>query len=384
MRLSSYASSFFSTNRHRENSSANIISIVPFNASPLKDSNSIGSSATLTHSNSTAMMKWIILILFVLQDTLLIIALRYDTEYIEFLASLNPSSSAVESDEIEAISSTIVLFTEHTKLVMSVLLFFIFDCKGKFTRLAELLVRGIVSEDSINDILKLCLPAMLYTIQNNLQYVIESAPLFLSFYQLKVVTTAMFYSSLLGRRISNREWFTIIFLAIGVGVAQSSQNDFKAHHASNIIGLLSVIFACLSSGLAGVYFEKIMKASKSSIWVLNIQLSILSSILGTIACLSRDTQTIIEHGWLVGYNSFVIFVIILQAMTGLVIALVVKTSDNIHKGFASALAIILSGFIESYLFPNSFSINLFFMLGSLFVVLSSFMFVVISSNSSIN
>ena len=38
------------------------------------------------------------------------------------------------------------------------------------------------------------------------------------------------------------------------------------------IGLLAVVVACLTSGFSGVYFEKILKGSKTSLWIRNIQL----------------------------------------------------------------------------------------------------------------
>lgn len=38
------------------------------------------------------------------------------------------------------------------------------------------------------------------------------------------------------------------------------------------MGVVSVLIACFSSGFAGVYFEKILKESKQSVWVRNIQL----------------------------------------------------------------------------------------------------------------
>lgn len=41
---------------------------------------------------------------------------------------------------------------------------------------------------------------------------------------------------------------------------------------SQFVGLMSVLMACVSSGFAGVYFEKILKETKQSVWVRNIQL----------------------------------------------------------------------------------------------------------------
>lgn len=41
---------------------------------------------------------------------------------------------------------------------------------------------------------------------------------------------------------------------------------------SQFVGVAAVLVACCSSGFAGVYFEKILKESKQSVWIRNIQL----------------------------------------------------------------------------------------------------------------
>lgn len=48
---------------------------------------------------------------------------------------------------------------------------------------------------------------------------------------------------------------------------------------SQFVGVAAVLVACCSSGFAGVYFEKILKESKQSVWIRNIQLGQYASIL---------------------------------------------------------------------------------------------------------
>ncbi len=212
-------------------------------------------------------LKWLSLIYFVLQNVFLALGLRVCHEF---------------SDPFHPyISSTAVLCTESTKLFLSLFICFFHDAQADPWKFFEMAQKAFLDEGA--DLLKLLVPALLYCIQNNLQYIIDSAPLFLVMYQMKIITTAVFYSTLLSRRISNKEWLSIIILAIGVSMVQSSQKEFLPHHASNTIGLVSVIFACMTSGLAGVFFEKTIKQSKTSIWMINVQMSLLSCVLSMVS-----------------------------------------------------------------------------------------------------
>lgn len=330
----------------------------------MDDKNDKSGKSSLSSSNQTQQqLKWMSLIYFVLQNVFLAIGIRVCHEF---------------SDPFHPyISSTAVLCTETTKLFLSIVICFVHDAEADIWKFRDITMKAFLDEGA--DLLKLLVPALLYCIQNNLQYVIESAPLFLVMYQLKVITTAIFYSSLLQRRINNKEWLTIIILAIGVGMVQSSQKEFLPHHASNVIGMFSVAFACVTSGMAGVFFEKTIKQSKSTIWMINVQMSLLSCVLSMIITMVSSTDIIIDLGFFSGFNPYVISVVFLQAITGLVIAMVVKYSDNIHKGFATSISIVLSGFLESLLFKNSFDINLSFAIGSVLVGASSVLFIHITN-----
>lgn len=205
--------------------------------------------------------KWLTLIIFVVQNTF-------------FLIVFHACSIHASHKSIEYLPSTVVVFTELWKLIFSVLISFIIDGKCSSKIFLDQLIRAFV-DDGI-DFLKLCLPGLLYAIQNNLQYVIETSPLFMIMYQSKIVTTAAFFTMMLGKKMHRNEWIAIIGLALGVSMVESSQHEVATHHISNAVGMMSVLIACVTSGFAGVYFEKVLKSSKSSIWIINIQLSMMS------------------------------------------------------------------------------------------------------------
>lgn len=123
------------------------------------------------------------------------------------------------------------------------------------------------------------LPAFLYTIQNNLVYLAISnldAAVFQVTVQIKILTTALFTVIMLNRSLKFTQWIALFVLFVGVSIIQiqnvkSSGSDVDAQKNA-LFGLVCVILACVLSGLAGVYFEKILKNSKTSIWVRNIQL----------------------------------------------------------------------------------------------------------------
>lgn len=57
------------------------------------------------------------------------------------------------------------------------------------------------------------------------------------------------------------------------------QDDVSVHVEEGMnasLGLFAVFAACMLSGLAGVYFEKVLKGSNATLWVRNVQLSFFS------------------------------------------------------------------------------------------------------------
>merc|ERR1739836_270124 len=134
---------------------------------------------------------------------------------------------------------------------------------------------------------------------------------------------------------------------------------------SKLIGFTAALTACILSGFAGVYFEKILKGSDISVWMRNVQLGLLTSYL-------TDGDKIADNGFFHGYDNFVWFTVAQNALGGLLVAVVVKYADNILKGFACSLAIIITCVASIFIFDFSLSVQ--FSLGAILVIGSIFLY----------
>ncbi|GAA5970115.1 hypothetical protein JCM11641_000275 [Rhodosporidiobolus odoratus] len=258
----------------------------------------------------------------------------------------------------------------------------------------ENVVRGgrkMLTEVFSNDCWKLSIPACLYVIQNNLQFVAASnldVPTFQVTYNLKILTTALFSVLLLRRRLSGRKWFALLFLAAGVGVVQlqstaaaGSSSSHGSHEMDKSKGLLAVFCACMTSGLAGVYFEMVLKGSKADLWIRNVQLSIFSLLPAAMAVFApgisltggpSTPSSMAEQPVFANFGGWAWAVVLIQVFGGLVTALVIRYSDNIMKGFATSLAIVLSFCAGIILFD--FQVTLSFLVGTIMVVTSTYLY----------
>merc|ERR1712156_553177 len=171
---------------------------------------------------------------------------------------------------------------------------------------------------------------------------------------------------------------SLLILIVGVAMVQlsdakeSNVSSATAQNQNKFFGFCVALFACFLSGLAGIYFEKILKGSDVSVWMRNIQLSILAIPLGVIVCATKHGSAISENGFFHGYDAFVAYLVALNATGGLLVAVVVKYADNILKGFACSLAIIITCVASIFIFD--FSLSLQFSLGAACVIGSIFLY----------
>jgi len=271
-------------------------------------------------------------------------------------------------------SSTAVFCAELLKLLTCLVLVFMEE--GTALRFKASLHSAIIKNKV--DTLKMTVPSLIYVLQNNLLYVSAAnldAATYQVTYQLKILTTAIFAVLMLRKRLLSTQWGSLFILVCGVALVQLSQGGETrviTVDQNRALGFSAALGACFLSGFAGIYFEKMLKTSDLSVWMRNIQLSLLSLPLSLITAYISDSNDISEKGFFFGYDLFVYFLVVLQATGGLIVAVVVKYADNILKGFATSLAIVLSCIVSIYLF--SFQLTVQFSLGTVFVIVSVFLY----------
>lgn len=302
-------------------------------------------------------IKYAALALLVLQNTFLVVFMHYSRTKHD--GKLYASSTAVATMElVKFICCIIVIGLE----------------KGTIQSLFQAFHEEIIKQPI--ELLKLSITSLLYVIQNNLLYYALShldAATFQVGYQIKILTTALFSVVMLSKTLSHYQWLSLLLLTVGVSLAQLSTNASSSAQANTVSGMIAVLCAAVTSGFSGVYFEKLLKNSGTSLWMRNIQMGISSLLLSFIGIyFSGDYQQVVENGFFYGYNSIVIIVILLQAIGGLIVAIVVKYADNILKGFAASFSIVTSCILSYFLFD--FHPNFKFLFGAILVMISTYLY----------
>ena len=195
-------------------------------------------------------------------------------------------------------------------------------------------------------------------------------------YQLKILTTAGCSVLLLGRRLTQRQWISLLVLVAGVALVQTPAVAVQPskQHQDSVAGLVAVLVACCSSGFAGVFYERLVKQScQPSMVIRNLQLGLFSLLFSFSTMVAYNWTDILQLGIFHGYTFSVVAVICLQAFGGLVVAATIKYADNILKGFATSVSIIVSGLV-SWLLLDDLSPGPTFLAGSGLVLAASLLY----------
>ncbi|XP_077996412.1 CMP-sialic acid transporter-like [Glandiceps talaboti] len=272
------------------------------------------------------------------------------------------------------IATTAVVMAETIKLFSAL---FILTWKHGNIRTMLLDVRMNVF-CNLADSCKMCVPSLVYMVQNNLTIVALTnldADTYMVTNQFKLLTAAFFSVAMLKKNITCRQWVAVFVLFCGVTFVQIDQSEGFVHPSKNLnmpVGLTAIITVSMCSGFAGVYFEKVLKGTTTSLWIRNVQMYIFGILSALFGMCTQDFGRVLQNGFFHGYTLTVWGIVVLLSIGGLYISLVVKCTDNIIKGFSMSSSIILSSLGCVYLFGKP--ITLLFCVGAFLVIVAIFMY----------
>jgi len=247
------------------------------------------------------------------------------------------------------LSTVVVLLTEVAKLVFCLMMVCSDGLRPGLERLRQELWHDRVVTSQLS------IPALCYTIQNNLVFLAVanlSAAAAQVLYQSKTLSTAFFSVLLLSKKFSLLQWLSFVMLSAGVVLVQSqdAKSATTPTGGSALLGVCAALGAAGLSGFAGVYLELMFTSGASSLWMRNVQLCFFSIPLQMLAVMTQDTAVLKAHGLFYGFHQSTWALVALQFAGGMLAAVVIKYAGNILKTFATVLAILCTCFISIPLF----------------------------------
>jgi len=310
---------------------------------------------TAIKSSNENRFKWFVLVFLVVQNSSASILMRFSRLIRSESGEVwNPQTGVVMQEVIKALACVVLLLKDGT-------------LNSAFADRGEAL--------------KTAIPAICYLIQNNLQYVAVGyldASTYAVLYQLKILTTALLSVVIMRKDLACIQWISLALLTVGVSavvLSQMSEDDDKKEGKkidSLLPGLAAVLTACFMSGLAGVYFEKLLKGSTVSLWARNLQLALYSIVIGLVGLYGESMDFSVRTDFFKGYTTAVWLSILNNAFGGLLVAVVIKYADVILKNFAASLSIILTATISAGAFGST--INIWFTIGTAMVIYAMFLY----------
>ena len=268
----------------------------------------------------------------------------------------------VMKDRPKFLKSAAVLGTEVLKLAASVFYIVVIERKSPYS------IVQYLREDSRNTML-LIFPASAYNLQRSLEYVALQnlpAPIFSVLVQSKLFFTATFAMAVLQTRLKIVQVISLILLTVGVMLCNLSKATDKTAvdqgDGEMIKGVAATLGIAVSSGFASVYTEKVIKAQRGrtvmdsdqyGLAYTQVQLALMSfAVIGVYAVLT-DRSAIVKHGLFHNFTPGAFVSIVDSAVGGLIVAAVLKYADSVLKGYATAISVVLTGFLSIFLFGTN-------------------------------
>ena len=293
-------------------------------------------------------------------------------------------------------SSVAVLLQEVAVKLPICMVLYAVECGGPVAA-----VRSVANDmrERTSEWVMLAVPALLYTVQNNMLYVgfanLEAA-IGLVTYQSKIFTGTFALPPRQRQRrgamapspASSARRATLAparrrrccpraaTTAVAVARTATTAALADAPEQSPALGFAAFIVAAVCTSFASVFFEKMLKgASKPSLWLRNIQLATYSTVIACVGLVGQRgvAAALSPSTLLAGFDQPIVWLSVLwQSAGGILVAVTIKYADNILRGFAQGVAIIVGAVGSHYIF--GFELSAVFIVGVGAVLVAVFLY----------
>ncbi|KAF2901273.1 hypothetical protein ILUMI_04910 [Ignelater luminosus] len=260
---------------------------------------------------------------------------------------------------------TVVLLTEVLKLITSVSLY----CRDhSFASLFEDAWKN-------KNVLGLYfVPAFLYSLYNNLSFinlVTFDPTTYYLLLQFRVVITAVLFEVIFKKKLSRKQWWSLLILTVGCMFKQvnfslffdTKENTTKSVKSTNFVWDINALFILIQAScscLAGVYNEYLLKEPGANvhIFIQNVFMY-LDSILCNcfLLVLQGNFQAFSLTNIQKVFHYKVIMVMLNNTAIGIITSFFLKNMNSILKTYASALELIFTAIFSYLLFSIPIHLN---------------------------
>ena len=248
---------------------------------------------------------------------------------------------------------TIPFFAEVTKLALSSTFFYndYVQSNGQ-----------LQIERSSQTVLTAAVPALLYFVSNNLNFIIIrelGATNFQLLNNLKILSTAIFFRIIMKVDLNKLQWRMLVLLTIGCTVSQLGQGKDGHVLVGSALGYgLKVCNACLTA-MSSVFCEKFLKHLPNNFHFQNVLLYSWGVLFTTVSVVwdgelfSKGVEVLFR-----GHTALTFMLICNYAFVGIATSGVMKFLDNIAKTFAATGAMFIVATLSIVKFGEPFRIEL--------------------------
>lgn len=184
-------------------------------------------------------------------------------------------------------------------------------------------------------------------------------------YQINIIFSAL----ITPMRLTSRQKMSILSLFLGICIVLYNRDDIiLLPQHSRVEGIIFTIVAAGTAAMSSQAFEDILKSEKETTWTRQMQMSALGLIAAFFSCIFEYEKIQASNG----ISNILMVLVFIKCIGDIIIPFVLKYSDNVTKGFADTLSMLMALPLSQILYHWHPHIG--FYIGTIIILFSTYIF----------